>query len=79
MTNRVELKETEMEEVVGGHFNWATKDNVVYCRVDGVGMFRCTNNAKNAFAWLKVEHREDGWSDADYANALVSAGEFIPM
>ena len=76
---RVELKEQEVEQVVGGHFNWYREDDGTrMCYVTDIGHFVATAEAKDTFAWLKMEHRGQGWTDGDYVNALISAGVFTP-
>ena len=51
MANRVELNEMEMEKVAGGDFWYDTHTNedgseYMTCRVDNVGTFYCSANAK---------------------------------
>ena len=51
MSKRVELKIDEMEMVVGGQFTYNTYENedgteYMTCRVDDIGTFYCTENAK---------------------------------
>ena len=77
--DRIQLNDEQVEDIVGGNFNWVTMNGQILCKVDGVGKYYATDTAKNTFAWLKMEHRYDGWTDADYVNELVSKGEFSPM
>ena len=46
--------------------------------VNKIGTFVCTVDAKDTFAWLKAEHRGEGWTEQDYVNELVRLGEFTP-
>ena len=80
MTERVELTGKNLEEVVGGAFNWYyDKQGASFCWVDGVGNFQVTATAKDRYNALKLEHKLDGWSAADYANALVAENLFFPQ
>ena len=74
------LNEDQMKDVVGGHFNWwKEEDGTRMCMVNNVGTYKCTVDAKDTFAWLKAEHRGEGWSEADYVQALIECGDFIPV
>lgn len=51
MGKRIELKEDEMDQVVGGQFHYNTHTNedgteYMTCRVDGAGTYYCSENAK---------------------------------
>ncbi|MBR4235952.1 MAG: hypothetical protein IKR85_07810 [Clostridia bacterium] len=76
---RVELNEQDMEEVVGGAFHWSyDSQGAKKCHVDGVGDFSVTTTAKDRYIALKLEHKLDGWTGADYVNVLVEEGYFTP-
>ena len=73
------INEEVLDDVVGGSFNWWREpDGTRMCYVTGVGTFKCTVDAKDTFAWLKAEHKSEGWKDANYVDALVATGDFIP-
>ena len=76
MSDRIELNEAQMDDVVGGNFNWWIEDGVRKCWVNDVGVYTCTATAKDKFAWLKAEHRYDEWTEQMYADELVRLGEF---
>lgn len=77
---RVELNDKQVDEVVGGSFNWwREEDGTRKCYVTGTGgTYICTADAKDTFAWLKAEHRGEGWTEAQYVQALIQAGDFRP-
>ena len=80
MADRIQLTEDNLEQVVGGNFNWWKEDDGTRkCWVNDVGVYICTSEAKDTFAWLKAEHKGEGWTEADYANELVRLGEFTPV
>ena len=72
------LSDDALDEVAGGHFNWWKDGDTRLCWVNDVGTFVCSVDAKDTFAWLKAQHMNDGWSEADYANALLATGDFTP-
>lgn len=79
MANRIQLSEENLEQVVGGNFNWwKEEDGTRMCMVNKIGTYVCTVDAKDTFAWLKAEHRGEGWTEQDYVNELVRLGEFTP-
>lgn len=74
---REEINEQQLEDVVGGNFNWwKTSTGVRKCKVTGLGTFICTVDAKDTFAWLKAAHQGEGWTEQDYVNALLASGDF---
>lgn len=74
---RKELNEQDIENVVGGAFNWYyDAQGAGRCRVDGVGDFSVTPAAKDRYAALKLEHKLDGWKGADYVAVLTAEGLF---
>ena len=79
MSERIELNEAQMDDVVGGNFNWWLEGDVRKCWVNDVGVFVCTPTAKDKFAWLKAEHKGEGWTEQMYADELVRLGEFTPI
>ncbi len=71
------INEEALEDVVGGSFNWwRTSDGTRKCKVTGIGTFVCTVDAKDTFAWLKAEHRGEGWTEQMYVDALLATGDF---
>ena len=77
MADRIELKEENLEDVVGGNFNWwRASDGTRMCQVTGLGRYTCTADAKDTFAWLKAKHKGEGWTEQDYVNALLASGDF---
>lgn len=74
---RIELNEQNLEDVVGGAFNWFYNPQGSYiCSVDGVGVYDVTPAAKDRYKALKLEHKLDKWSAQQYVNALLSEGYF---
>ena len=79
---RIELNEQNLEDVVGGAFNWCVGDDgmTTECRVDQKGVvlgeFTCEPGAKARYNALKLEHKLDGWSCAQYLEVLVNEGLF---
>ena len=79
MAERIELKEENLEEVIGGAFNWYDDKNTgaERCYVDDVGDFGTTPAAFDRLVNLKIQHKFDGWTPQDYVNALVNEGLFF--
>ena len=76
---RVELTDIEVEEVAGGNFNWwRQEDGTRLCWVNDVGTYVCTPDAKDTYAWLKADHKNDGWTEQMYVDELLRLGEFTP-
>lgn len=75
---RVELNDQNLEDVVGGNFNWYKQRGTYLqmCRVTGIGDFYVKASAKSRYNVLKLEHKLDGWTEQDYVNKLLSEGEF---
>lgn len=69
------------DDVVGGSFNWWREDDGTRkCLVTGTGgTYICTADAKDTFAWLKAEHRGEGWTEAMYVDELIRRGDFRPI
>ena len=73
MGKRVELKIDEMEMVVGGRFVYNTYENedgseYMTCRVDDIGTFYCTENAKDKISVFFLKNPDASAQDAvDYA------------
>ncbi len=77
MTKRVELKEQDLENVVGGAFNFYYDANgAKRCDVDNVGDYACSADARDRLTALKIQHRADRWSAAQYTEALINEGYF---
>ena len=77
MAERVQLNEQDIENVVGGAFNWYTdNDGNVFCRVDGFRTYKATTSAQNKLMRLMVTHKKDGWTAKDYVDALCEGGYF---
>lgn len=58
MENRYELNEDDLDQVIGGAFNYYTNpDDTMYCVVDGAGTYNCTENAKDKISAYIVTHR----------------------
>ena len=75
MTNRVELNEMELDQVVGGAFHYNEDDNGGYtCRVDGKKTYHCTSNAKNKISAFIVTHH--GCTLDDVINYAKQNGYF---
>lgn len=73
MANRVELKETELESVVGGRFIYNTYKNAdgseyMKCNVTDCGTYFCSDNAKRKISLYFMDHPEASAQDGvDYA------------
>ena len=80
MANRIELNDTEVEQVAGGNFNWwREEDGTRMCWVNDIGTYVCSVDAKDTYAWLKAEHKGQGWTEQDYVNALIASGDFTAV
>ena len=80
MAERIQLNEENLEQVVGGNFNWwREEDGTRKCWVNNIGVYTCSVDAKDTFAWLKAEHRGEGWTEQDYVNELLRLGDFQPV
>lgn len=75
MSNRVELKDEILENVVGGAFNYYTNaDGSMNCRVDGAGTYNCSENAKRKIS-LYIMNNASCTLD-DIVNYALSNGYF---
>lgn len=76
--DRIELNEQELDDIVGGSFNWYNERGTTLkrCRVTGVGTFYVTSTAKARYNVLMLEHKGEGWTEQDVANKLLAEGEF---
>lgn len=75
MANRVELKEEFLDDIVGGAFHYNTmSDGSMTCRVDGAGLFHCSENAKRKIS-LYIMNNEDCTLN-DVVNYALSNGYF---
>ena len=61
--------------MVGGAWNfYYDKNGVKNVYVDGVGNFRCNAETNDRLAVLKMQHKSDRWSAAQYAEVLLAEG-----
>lgn len=69
MANHLELNEQDLELVIGGAFTYNTEaDGTMTCRVDHVGTFYCTDNAKDKISAYILTHKNATLQDVvDYA------------
>ena len=73
MSERFELNEQELEEVVGGRFTYYEDDDGVYkCTVDDVGTFKATYNAKRTITQLYLKNKDK--SPAELVELAIAAG-----
>ena len=78
--DRIQLNDELAEDAVGGAFNWWKEpDGTRKCLVGKIGEFICTVDAKDTYAWLKAQHRGEGWTEAMYVDALLQSGDFTPV
>jgi len=68
---REELNEQNLEDVVGGAFwFWTEPDGSYHCKVDGVGTFNATTEARRALSLFYIENNKPSAQDmVDYAVA----------
>lgn len=75
MADRVLLSDDELDNVSGGAFNYNTYTNsdgssYMTCRVDNVGTYNCTENAKRYISLFFMNNPSASVQDAiDYAFA----------
>lgn len=75
---RVELNEKDIEDVVGGAYNfYYDQDGAKRCDVDGFGDYKCTADARDKLTALKLQHKGEGWTTAMYVQAMLDMGKFI--
>jgi len=79
MAERVELNAMELESVVGGafHYNTHTNDDgseYMTCRVDDVGTYNCSENAKRKISLYFMDNPDASAEDA--VNYALSIGVF---
>lgn len=75
MANRMELNDLDLDNVVGGAFNYNTAaDGSMTCRVDGADTYHCTENAKNKISTYVLTHK--GCSLQDVINYALANGYF---
>lgn len=69
MEKRVELNEMDLENVVGGSFNYHyNEDGSMYCQVDGAGTYDCSSDAKDKISVYILTHKGCTLDDViDYA------------
>ena len=78
---RVELNEMDMENVVGGAFRYNTYKNpdgteYMKCKVDGVGIFYCSDNAKKKITAYIMNFGAQNISAAEVVDWAKSNGYF---
>lgn len=77
MANRIELKEQDLEKIVGGSYNFYYEDDgQMWCKVDGVGKYQCSADAMARLTKLKLEHKGEGLKAYDYVQMLIQEGKF---
>ena len=77
MADRVQLNNDDVEQVVGGAYNFYYDNDGAYCcYVDGIGNFKVKAEARDRLTALKLLHKQDRWTAAQYVDALVSEGMF---
>ena len=75
MANRVELNGADLENIVGGSFNYHYKeDGSMYCQVDGAGTYDCTSDAKDKISVYILTH--SGCNLDDVVNYALDNGLF---
>ena len=75
--DRIQLSEEDIENVVGGAFNFFYNDQGAYaCYVDGVGRFECNSQARDRLTALKLQHKKDRWTAQQYVDVLIAEGVF---
>ena len=69
MKERVELKEKDLENIVGGAFNYYYNDDgSMYCHIDNGGTYDCSADAKDKISVYILTHRGCTLDDViDYA------------
>ncbi len=72
MKNRVQLTDQDLDNVVGGAFNFYTKDTENRCYIDGMGTYLCSPEAS---AWV-VKQITSGVPTADVLAQAVENGLF---
>ncbi len=70
MGTRSKLNDQELNNVVGGAFNFYTKDNENRCYIDGVGTFLCNADAST---WI-ISQFSTGADPATIAQQAVEKG-----
>ena len=73
MANRVELKDADIEKVVGGAFNFYTKGDNEKCYVDGLGTYYVSDGA---FEWVVNRTAGSDVSSAQVVKEAISLGYF---
>lgn len=79
MGNRMELNEQDLEEVVGGAFNFYTykKTGEYLCYVDGIGTYKATSS-KSKTQVTKMCAQNNGLSQQELADMAVAKGYLTP-
>ena len=71
MAERVQLNDTELDQVAGGAFNFYSRDGKAQCYIDGVGTFNCSDSAS---AWIISQITRPDVSPADIVDEAVKKG-----
>ena len=78
MSDRIELNEMELEEVVGGKFTYyEDADGQYKCHVDDVGTFKATYSAKRTITQLYLKNKDK--TPAELVQLAISAGVLEPI
>ena len=73
MAERVRLNNDDLQDVVGGAFNFYAKDNNGMCYIDGVGTYYCSPEASS---WVVTKMTKAGTSPSDVVAEAVQQGLF---
>lgn len=72
------LNEQNLEDIVGGAYNFYYDENgVKCCQVDGVGTYQCTADAQDKLIFYKLQYKGQGLTAQDYVNLMINAGCFF--
>ncbi len=76
--SRVELNEQNLEDVIGGAYHFYYDEaGVKCCKVDGIGIFKCTAEAQDKLYYFKLMHKGEGLKAADYVQMMLECGCFF--
>jgi len=73
MAQRTKLNSEELENVVGGTFNFYTKDDKNQCYVDGMGTFYCSPEASK---WVIEQVKTSGAAISSVVAEAMDKGLF---
>lgn len=82
MAERIQLNEEQVESVVGGYFTYNTYTNddgseYMTCRVDEIGTYKCTDNAKRMISRFFMNNWDATAQDA--VNYALANGYFSEL